>query len=230
MTDAPDPRHGTVAGYNRIPCREECCRRAMATYKARWAWDKHNGRDRIVSTLGTRRRIQALNALGWSNEQIAKRMGNDRSNLTRLIYGETMTRTLAERVAKVYDDLSMRLPTGNAQAITNVRNRAQRLGFLPPLMWDDIDNDPTPAPEEKPHGRPMMRHLWIEDAEWLADGGMTLTNILERLGCTRDNFEVACRRADRRDLYRRLAERDPVIGEMSIAVRATLAAKRKRVA
>lgn len=177
-----DPRHGTVAGYNRIPCREECCRRAMATYKARWSWDRHNGRERIVSTLGTRRRIQALNALGWSNQEIAVRMGNDRSNLTRLIYGETMTRALAEKVARIYDELSMRLPTGNPQAITNVRNRAQRLDFKPPLFWDDIDTDPEPRATRRAPGRPEVLPHILEDFDWLIRAGESETEAAKRVG------------------------------------------------
>lgn len=197
---ADDPRHGTVAGYNRIPCREECCRRAMATYKARWAWDKLNGRERIVSTLGTRRRIQALNALGWSNHEIAKRLGNDRSNLTRLIYGDTMTIALAAKVAAVYEELSMRLPTGNTQAIANVRNRAAKRGFAPPLAWDDIDNDPAPySPPPREPGRPENSSDVVREFDWLVSCGESAEMAAERVG-------VALSTIDRYRL--RLAERE----------------------
>lgn len=141
---AEDTRHGTVAGYNRIPCRDECCRLAMARYKKRWAWDRDNGRQRITSTRGTRRRIEALNWLGWSRAAIAEHMGMHATNMTRLLTAPTMTTALAQRFADCYDDLSMTLPTGNPQAIAAVRNRARRHGYAPPLAWDDIDHDDAP--------------------------------------------------------------------------------------
>lgn len=140
-----DPRHGTVAGYNRIPCRDECCRRAMANYKKRWTWDAMNGRARIVSAVGTRRRIEALMALGWSGHIIGQRLGMSGNNVTRLRQADTLTSSMASRVANLYDELSMSLPTGRTQAIANVRNLARRRGYLPPLAWDDVDNDAAPA-------------------------------------------------------------------------------------
>lgn len=142
-----DSRHGTVAGYNRIPCRADCCRLAMARYKKRWEWDRANGRARITSTTGTRRRIEALNWLGWSRATIAAEMGMHPTNMTRLLRVDTMTVALADRFREVFERLCMTLPTGNQQAITNVRNRARRHGYLPPLAWDDIDD-----PNENPRG------------------------------------------------------------------------------
>ena len=181
-----DPRHGTVAGYNRIPCRDECCRLAMARYKKRLLWDRMNGRDRIVPTLGTRRRVQALNRLGWSNAVIAQATGMQATNMTRLLYrSDTMTATVAARFAEVYERLSMRMPE-HTQAVANVRNRAERMGWPPPLAWDDIDTDDTP----KYGGRdddidPVVVMRLLEGqrvkatkaereaamARWVADGG-----------------------------------------------------------
>lgn len=147
-----DPRHGTVAGYNRIPCREKCCRDAMAKYKSMRALDLMAGRERIVSAIGTRRRIQALACLGWSNAEVARRAGMHPEHLPRLVHEvDTITRRTAERIAKVYDALCMQLPVAETrhqkQAITNAKNRAARHGWLPPLAWDDdrID-DPTYRP------------------------------------------------------------------------------------
>ena len=144
MSRLEDQRHGTVAGYNRIPCRDECCRLAIARYKKRLVWDRMNGRDRIVSALGTRRRVQALNRLGWSNQRIAAEANIARTNITRLLYrSDTITATTAARFAEVYERLSMSLPAPS-QPVANVRNRAERMGWPPPLAWDDIDNDPEP--------------------------------------------------------------------------------------
>jgi hypothetical protein len=31
----PEPQHGTISGYQNIPCREQCCRDAQAAYRRR---------------------------------------------------------------------------------------------------------------------------------------------------------------------------------------------------
>ena len=148
-----DPRHGTVAGYNRIPCREECCRRAMAIYRKKWNLDKMYGRDRLIPILGARRRLQALAALGWSNAEVARRMGMNSEHLPHLLrYATHIGQRNAARIAAVYDELSMQLPKPTTrhqkQAMSVARNRARRNGWPPPLAWNNIDD-----PDERPHER-----------------------------------------------------------------------------
>lgn len=197
-----DPRHGSVAGYNRIPCREECCKRAMATYKARWEWDKLNGRDRITSTIGTRRRIESLAWLGWSRVAIADRAGMKATNMTRLLTGETMTVALAAKFAEVYESLCMTLPTGNAQAIANVRNQARARGAVSPLAWDDIDD-----PDDIPAG------AYVEPtrAELLTDlhaRGSNITEVCRALKTSRDTLQKWCSNNGLSHVYRDLAGRE----------------------
>lgn len=162
----PDPRHGTVAGYNRIPCRERCCKDAMAQYKVKRELDLMAGKSRIVPAIGTQRRVQALSCLGWSNAEVARRAGMHPEHLPRLVnHAETINRQTAARIAKVYDELSMKFPPSRTkqekQAITYARNVARRKGWLPPLAWDDdyID-DPTYRPsivaEENVRGKRQM--------------------------------------------------------------------------
>jgi hypothetical protein len=190
-----DPRHGTVAGYNRIPCREDCCKLAMARYKKRWAWDQMQGRARIVSTLGTRRRIRALNALGWSSATIARRAGMPDTNMTRLLHrSDTMTAALAARFESIYEELAMTLPTGSAQAIAATRNRARRNGWPPPLAWDNID-DPDEQPDTgwRPvHNRPAAELL----AEWahLRGLGVSEHRAAQQLGVSVEAIEKAMER------------------------------------
>lgn len=139
-----DQRHGTVAGYNRIPCRESCCRDAMARYRRGREWDVMSGRPRVINATGTRRRLEALMWLGWSRATIGSRAGIGATNMTRLRNAPTVTSATAARIARVFDELSMTLPP-NTQAAANVRNLARRRGYLPPLAWDDID-DPAERP------------------------------------------------------------------------------------
>lgn len=149
----PDERHGTVAGYNRIPCREKCCKDAMAKYKSMRELDLMAGKPRIIDATGTQRRIRALSCLGWSNAEVARRAGMHPEHLPRLVKGAvTINRRTAERIAKVYEELSMELPAGRTkqekQAISYARNTAKRRGYLPPLAWDeDKIDDPNFTPK-----------------------------------------------------------------------------------
>ncbi len=154
-TQEDDPRHGTIAGYNRIPCRETCCKKAMAKYKANRELDLIAGKVRIVPAIGTQRRLQALAVLGWSNASVARRMGMHPEHMPRLIANAvTINAKTAERATAVYRELSMRIPVGTTrqekQSITCARTRANRNGWLPPLAWDDetID-DPGARPRHK---------------------------------------------------------------------------------
>jgi hypothetical protein len=130
-----DPRHGTYAGYN-AGCRLQCCRDAAARYQRGLDWDRLNGRSRSVDKFGTVRRIRALQALGWSAEELSRRIGHSRAYLHMVINHTrgTVHRTTAEKVAAVYDELCM---TPGPSPLT--RTRARRNGWLPPLAYDDID-------------------------------------------------------------------------------------------
>jgi hypothetical protein len=233
-----DPRHGEYAGAvahwmeGERPC--EPYAKAETRYRKMRKLRHLRGDPPMVPAIGFVRRYEALHAIGYTGPQIAEEAGLSVNALRSVRYHgcDNVRSETFQRLADAFERLCMDRPEG--KYANRARAMAVRRGWAPPLAWDDIDDpDATPnlgiVKKENP-GRVITRTALIEDAEWLADGGMTLTNILERLGCTRDNFEAACRRDGRRDLYRRLAERDPVIGEMSIAVRATLAAKRKKVA
>jgi hypothetical protein len=157
-----DPRHGTIAGYNRIPCREQCCKDAMARYRRGRDWDHLSGRPRIIDATGTRRRLEALMWLGWSRAVVGRRAGVSATNMTRLRNATTVTTATAARIADVYDELSMSLPTGSAQAIANVQNLARRRGYLPPLAWDD---DTIDDPDFSPRNRSPKNYYIHEQVD-----------------------------------------------------------------
>ena len=133
-------RHGSTVAAWAWGCRCEPARAAMRRYEKGRALDRLKGRPRTVDATGTVRRLQALNALGWTNSDIAQRMG-----ITGFRPGESVTRfkqktrvrtTTAELVARVYDELSM---TPGPSEIT--RKRALQAGWLPPLAYDDDELD-----------------------------------------------------------------------------------------
>lgn len=179
-----DQRHGTVAGYNRIPCRDQCCRDAMARYKRGWTWDAMNGRNRIVDATGTRRRVEALMALGWSSNIIGQRAGVGPTNMTRLRNAPTITTAMATRIAQVYNDLSMTLPPVT-QAVANVRNLARRRGYLPPLAWDDDAIDDPDASPRGTHTRHDKHDIDPIAVERVLAGDRLPTTIAEKREITR---------------------------------------------
>lgn len=163
----PDDHHrGTTTGY-RHGCRQACCRKAMADAMA-------NRRKRLylartdtlaVPNIGTRRRIQALMAIGWSQSRISREAGYDRSHVSLILMrGGALQQRTVDRIAEVYERLSMTLPpmtTGPEKvAATRARNLAAERGWAPPLAWNDID-DPG---EEPVMGRDIWDESSIDDA------------------------------------------------------------------
>ena len=92
----------------------------------------------LMPALGTRRRIQALHALGWPLSHLAQRLGIHRSNLCKVLRVEQVQAGTARRVRALYDALCM--APGPSQ---RARRAAAEKGWRPPLWWDDIDTDFT---------------------------------------------------------------------------------------
>lgn len=146
-----DPRHGTTTGY-RLGCRSDCCRRPVAQQRAdqRKRYYLQRTDSFMVPTIGTVRRVQALAALGWSVAEVSRRAGYDRSHLGLMMRRGSIRKVTADRVAEIYDELSMSLPpeTTRAEKIDASRSRriASSRGWLPPLAWQSID-DPNERPD-----------------------------------------------------------------------------------
>jgi hypothetical protein len=101
-----------------------------------------------VDATGTRRRLQALIAIGWPTEVLAAQLGRHRNSLCRSMAGQSVTAHTAHEVATLYERLWNSPPprmTGEQCAASDAaRAHAAAQGWLPPLAWDDIDTDPTP--------------------------------------------------------------------------------------
>jgi hypothetical protein len=158
-----DPRHGTLAGYNvhARTGRDYCepCRRAKAIYDKRRKWDALNGRGYTVPSLGARRRIQALQVMGWSRQRIAEAAGWTTSGALRYVdRSDTITRRTHERIAEAYERIAM-TPPPDEMAARRARTWAKKYGYHPPLAWDDIDDpDETPAGAYRPRSNTMYDH------------------------------------------------------------------------
>lgn len=150
----------------------------------------------IVNPVGTRRRIQALVARGWSLSQLAKRLGVAPTNFSRSIYSSGVLEGTRKAVAALYEQLwDQEPPTGTRWekiAATKARRYAAERGWLPPMAWDDdtID-DPTTQPttsDDDPTVDPA------DELRWLLDQYENPQHAAERLGITRNTLQARMRR------------------------------------
>lgn len=151
MNCPPDHRHaenGTC--YTGHGCRCADCRRGRAEYQFWWDHTRAAGRALVVDATGTRRRLQALAALGWSARAIGERFGRSEGIVYRwMTTSRRVTRSTAVMVDAWFCELAMTKPSlgtvHDRYSVGRARAHAARRGWVPPLAWDDIDNDPTPA-------------------------------------------------------------------------------------
>jgi DNA-binding transcriptional regulator YdaS (Cro superfamily) len=150
---APDPgcraaRHHSASAYTNAGCRCTDAKELARLYRKRLRHGLPTGRGLLEAT-GTRRRLQALVALGWSQNQLAATLGASPSVVSQLVLGATYRHVeyaTAANVAALYDELSM-TPGPCARA----RDRAARLGYVPPLAWaEGTIDDPRATPVATP--------------------------------------------------------------------------------
>ena len=139
---------------------------------------------RTIDATGTRRRIQALMAVGNTIVGIAAESGVDHSVINDILNGAPTVRGMtADRIAAAYDWLSRQPNTSRQSSATVSRNRATREGWAPPGAWDDdhID-DPNAHPEwtgycgtdrgywiHQRQQLPMCSRCEQAHADWLAE-------------------------------------------------------------
>lgn len=105
----------------------------------------------LVDAAGTRRRLHALAAMGWSLAKLAGRLGVHRGNLGKTLACEQVTAGTARAVRALYDGLWNQAPPEDTHAdkvaASRIRNLARTRGWAPPLAWDDESiDDPAARP------------------------------------------------------------------------------------
>lgn len=97
----------------------------------------------LVDATGTRRRLQALMAIGWTSTALAVRGGwCSPDSLLQYCQRTKVTARTRERVRDLYEDLCMTPGTSST-----VRRLAARQGWAPPLAWEEDIDDPAAAPD-----------------------------------------------------------------------------------
>ena len=131
-------------------------------------------------SIGTVRRLQALGWCGWTRADIARVSG------IQLTYsGQHVTDATAEAVARAYGLLWHVTPPDTFEHV-QTRRAARRLGWAPPLAWDDIDD-----PEETPQGVDVVRRLSIhEQVVELLEIGCSVTELPSRIGARNLNAVI----------------------------------------
>lgn len=105
-----------------------------------------------IDATGTRRRLQALVALGWSRTKLAEALGGHRDVVSRYMLRDQVTVATARAVRSLYDRMWDTAPPEHdrwdASAAAYARRTAERRGWAPPMAWDDETID---DPAAKPH-------------------------------------------------------------------------------
>lgn len=151
-----------------------------------------------VPIVGVARRLQALIVMGYTTQELADRTGYGVQGMPELIHAQQpwVKVATARAVDRVYREL-MFTPAPETLATKRARLRAQRAGWWPALVWDDIDD-----PDEKPESKYLWRNNRVVTfSERYADvveiGVHGDANIAERLGISPDSLKQMRRRLEK---------------------------------
>ncbi|QBP29714.1 hypothetical protein SEA_TYPHA_59 [Mycobacterium phage Typha] len=147
-----------------------------------------------ISSLGSRRRLRALAAIGWDGERVAEMLGCHRHQIQSLTSGRQpkVTVARARKIAELFARLEMTPgPSGKS------RNIAQQKGWPKPLQWDEdeIDNPDAVAVATKDKFVKASDRI----AELFELGVTDPNQVAERLGIKPDSVKRAIQRAAEAD-------------------------------
>lgn len=180
--DCPAPYHDSCSATRRVGCICPAAVRQRRTYLR--LQDAGLLESPYIDVTGTRRRIQALAAIGYPTREIARRIGRA-SNFGTMLWGDgRVHRNVAGQVLAAYEQLS-----GTPGPSQRARRAAAAAGWVPPLAWDDetID-DPHAQPDLGGPGNDVVDEVAIRRA---LDGAMPFGQLrrMEKVALFRDHGE-----------------------------------------
>jgi hypothetical protein len=202
LLPADDHRHGKITGYKNHGCRCGLCRENYYRYNKRRGYLAATGRSLRVSSLGTHRRIRALQALGYGLPTLANDLNIATGNLSYKLQQPYVARRTHEAVDALYRRLSM-APPPQGWVAQRTRNIAAKRGWPPPLAWDLID-DPDEQPVDWQY-RPINRGEALVEMDANHVG---ISEACRVLNLRRDSLAKWCERHGYSDLYSRMVARE----------------------
>lgn len=110
---------------------------------------------RLVSGVGTQRRVEALSAMGWTRKEVARRADLADSTLHPAKLNKNVWFSTEHAVKSIYEQL--RWQSSSGQRAEQTRAIARRLGYAPPWAWKNGTID-------DPKKNPLFDE--IENKEW----------------------------------------------------------------
>lgn len=168
-------KHGDANTYRKQACRCEPCRTANSRERAAYRKRVYLTRGpQLVDPTGTARRLQALAVMGWGLHALAAELDMHPHHVSRMRLGRRQVyRRGAVAVARVYERLCM-TPGPDPKAT----GHALRMGWMPPLAWDDetIDDPGAWASPGEPVDvlpDPVAVDMLVAGAHWHDVPGVT---------------------------------------------------------
>lgn len=91
----------------------------------------------LIPALGTQRRIQALQWLGYNPALIADLTGLGHHSVYRILSNRYVQVSTADTLKDLFKRLQLIPNPEKSYGATVARNTARRNGWLPPLLWDE---------------------------------------------------------------------------------------------
>lgn len=187
-------RHGTVSAYYNFACRCPDAREYYRIYRKRAREGRHQ--PALVPSIGTQRRLRALAAIGWDINTLARRGGYQPIAIRNWRAGRCprIKKVQAARIAALYEQLS-----GTEGPSSRSRGHARRHGWVPPLLWDELDiDDPAATPVDDTPQIDKRQRVHREDVEHLRSYGLPVEVIAARLAVQPSSIERHLERARQR--------------------------------
>jgi plasmid maintenance system antidote protein VapI len=156
----------------------------------------------VIDGTGTRRRIQALVTIGWSQAKLAERIGRTPGSFGNLIGDRPVTAASARLIRDLYDQLWNQAPPEDHHrdkiAASRARHYAALRGWPPPMAWDDDEIDDPAATPDLGARTPRIQALAENAEELITRFGCTPEAAAQRLGVQADYVQKLRRQAARR--------------------------------
>lgn len=150
----------------------------------------------VTNVIGSRRRIQALNAAGWPTTKLIQLLPVGRVAVRNLYRNSRMKASVAQAIADLYEELKDQQPEAHGVAPTpalRARLRAERNNWPNIAYWADrmdVIDDPHFTPE---YGV-SRREIVAEDAAWvMRTTGLDRATTAARLGVHKSYLDHAFR-------------------------------------